>query len=146
MKKFILLTFLLLAFKAASYSQDGPMEAVGFLGGQNLYYLYTSIGLLADSYYNGVYGSDFATRMAKNISDSAVKSKAIFNKLLDSNTMSKADIDRIKDIQDAYDRLVNESDAFISSVEVYNSETSSRFKSYKDKAWERIKDIWIPSD
>jgi hypothetical protein len=122
------------------------MEAIGFLGGQNLYYLYTAIGLLADSYYRGNYDAAFATRMAGNISLSSHRAKEEFNKLLESGLLSKSDADLVKEIEEAYDRIINESDAFVNSVEVNNDETVSRFNKYKENAWKKISSIWSPSD
>ena len=73
MKKNLLIAIFILILSAAAHAQDTRMEAVGFLGGENLYYIYTSIGLLADSYYGGIYGADFAKQLSGYITVSAMK-------------------------------------------------------------------------
>src|SRR5271157_2596755 len=128
MKKAIILTILFLILKAASYTQEQNLEVIGFLGGENLYYLYTSIGLLADAYYGSIYDGDFARKMAGNVSLSARKSRETFRKISDSDKLSPGDRQLTMSIMDAYDKIINEADAFQSSVDVNSQETRDTFK------------------
>ncbi len=146
MKKAIILTILFLVLKAATYTQEQNLEVIGFLGGENLYYLYTSIGLLADSYYGSIYDSGFARKMAGNVSLSARKSRETFRKISDSVKLSPEDRQLAMSIIDAYDKIINEADAFQSSVDVNSQETRDTFKRYKESAWEKIRVIWKSPD
>jgi hypothetical protein len=122
----------------AVFSEDSRIEAVGFLGGQNLYFLYTSIGLLADSFYGGVYDSQFSKNLARDMAVSARKSKETFQKLIDEKTLQDKDAEFGTDIIEAYDTIINEVNAFMSTVDVNNEETVGLFRRYKTKAWEKI--------
>ncbi|MGA2141286.1 MAG: hypothetical protein ABSG94_02590 [Brevinematales bacterium] len=146
MKKSLIISFFILILSAISHAQDARMEAVGFLGGENLYYLYTSIGLLADSYYGGIYGADFAKQMTGYMTISAMKSKETFRKISEGGTLSPGDRELASSIMDCYDMLVNEADAFQSSLEVTNKQTRDTFKIYKGKAWAKIRLIWKSPD
>jgi hypothetical protein len=146
MKKALIVPVFLLILITLSYARDSSLEAVGFLGGQNLYYLFTSIGLLADSYYGNIYDGNFARNMAGNISVSARKAREIFRKLPDSEKLSPDEQVLLSNILSAYESIINEADAFQSTLEVTNQETRDDFERYKDSAWAKIRLIWKPAD
>ncbi len=141
MKKMLFLFILLISAGPAAFTEDSRIEAVGFLGGQNIYFLYTSIGLLADSFYGGVYDSRFSKNLARDMAVSARKSKETFQKLIDEKTLQEKDAEFGANLIEAYDEIINEANAFISTVDVKNDESVEVFRRYKTKAWEKIQYI-----
>lgn len=141
MKRFLFIIFFVFFISAEYLSSDIRLETIGVLGGQNLYFIYTTIGLLADNFNNNIYDSNFSTQLSKDIIASCKRSKNYFQNLLDENILTGNDIQFGNNMVEAYDNLISEANAFISTIESSNSETTKQFNKYKTKAWDKIQSI-----
>ena len=139
MKNFLIKGLLLVILLPVSlFSAGSNMETIGVLSGQNLYFMYTSLSMLADAQEAGIYKSDFTINLAKDIQASSRKSRASLQKLIDDKSLSSGDSDTVKGLLDVYDSLDSLSLAVVNYAESRNTESKKQVDKYRTKSWERI--------
>jgi len=123
------------------FSEDGSLETIGILGGQNVYFIHISTGLLADGFYAGIFDRDYVISMCRDMASSARRSKNSLQKLLDDRAIKEKELQSTKDMVEGYNVVIDEINALIGSAEILNEETRSQFYRYKSKAYEKIQNV-----
>lgn len=144
MIRILLCLFSILFFLQPLNAADSRVEAIGVLGGQNLYFTYTAVGVLADAYKAGVYSSEFTKKLSKEMMASCRKARATIMTLIDDKTLTGADKIFGRLMIDAYDALIDEVNALVSVIETDNSEARKDFESFKSRSWSKIQAVLNP--
>jgi|TARA_B100001971_G_C18172753_1_gene528155 hypothetical protein len=142
MKKIHLILFFILfgtqILSAENKSVETLLETCGVLSAQGVYITYTSIGTLADAYVHGVYDDENTVEV---LSEYILLSEAVneqLNVLLKTGSLHSDDIGFIIDLNNIYELLVSEADAFSKFVTTKNESYLHIYDDSRLKAWARI--------
>ena len=142
MKKIYLILFFIIfgiqILSAQNKSIETLLETCGVLSAQGVYITYTSIGTLADAYVYGVY-DDEAT--AGILSEYILLSEAVneqLNVLLKTGSLHSDDIGFVIDLNNIYELLISEADAFSKFVTTKDESYLHIYDNSRLKAWDKI--------
>tara|TARA_Y100000768_G_scaffold384103_1_gene367500 strand:- start:70 stop:516 length:447 start_codon:yes stop_codon:yes gene_type:complete len=141
MKKFFLIivtVFSINTLSAQNNSINTLLETVGALSAQGIFITYTSIGTLADGYVEGVYDDDFTIEI---LSQYVVVSEAVnnqFNELLRKGDLHGNDIGLIIELNNIYELLISEADAFRNFVMTKDKSYLHIYDDSRVRAWNKI--------
>tara|TARA_Y100001935_G_C16904820_1_gene313485 strand:- start:5 stop:451 length:447 start_codon:yes stop_codon:yes gene_type:complete len=141
MKKLFLIfvtIFSINTLSAQSNSINTLLETVGALSAQGIFITYTSIGTLADGYVEGVYDDDFTIEI---LSQYVVVSEAVnnqFNELLRKGDLHGDDIGLIIELNNIYELLISEADAFRNFVMTKDKSYLHIYDNSRERAWNKI--------
>ena len=141
MKKIFLIfltIFSLNTLSAQNNTINTLLETVGALSAQGIFITYTSIGTLADGYVEGVYDDDFTIEI---LSQYVVVSEAVnnqFNELLRKGDLHGDDIGLIIELNNIYELLISEADAFRNFVMTKDKSYLHIYDNSRERAWNKI--------
>ena len=142
MKKKYLVIFLMLFNVPGLFAQNTSevtlLETCGVLSTQGIYITYSSIGTLADAYAYGVYDDETATGI---LSEYILLSEGVneqLNHVLKMDILHSDDIGFIIELNNIYELLISEADAFSKFITTKNESHIHVYESSRLKAWNKI--------
>ena len=142
MKKIYLTLFFMLCgiqiLSAQNKSTERLLETCGVLSAQGVYITYTSIGTLADAYVYGVYNNEDTAAI---LSEYIILSQAVneqLNVLLKTGILNSDDIGFVIDLNNIYELLISEADAFSRYVTTKDEKYLTIYDDSRLKAWDKI--------
>ncbi len=141
MKKVAFAFIAAVLFITPVWSADIRIESIGALGGQNLYFVYLTLGYVTEAYEKGAADPDSTRDIARNVLSSCKRTRSYFLKLLDQRHLTGEDAQLGKQILDAYDALISQGNALISVIETRNSDTIRQLERSRTSSWGKIETI-----
>jgi hypothetical protein len=141
MKKAIIAAAILIGSFTTLFAGDLAIEAIGVLGGQNLYYSYMTLGFASDKLEKGLSEPNFVAGIARDVSSSCKRSRNYFQKLIDKSLLTGEDAQLGRQIMDAYDSLSSFANSLLSVIETRNTDTLKQFDKYRTSSWGKIQTI-----
>ena len=142
MKKIYLTLFFLIFSIQILFAQNKSVETLletcGVLSAQGVYITYVSIGTLADAYVSDVYDDEDTAGI---LSEYILLSKAVneqLNVLLKTASLHTDDIGFIIGLNNIYELLISEADAFSKFVTTKDESYLHIYDDSRLKAWARI--------
>ena len=142
MKKIYLTLFIIIfgfqILSAQNKSQLALLETCGVLSAQGVYITFTAIGTLTDAYVNNVYNDE---ETAEILADYIYLSETVnkqFNTLLKTGNLHSDDIGFVIDLNNIYELLISEADAFRNYVTTKDESYLHIYDNSRVKAWEKI--------
>ena len=134
----ILLTFGTQTLSAQNKTTETLLETCGVLSTQGVYITYSGIGILADAYVSGVYDDATATEV---LTEYIMLSEAVneqLNTVLKTGILVNEDIDFIIDLNNIYELLISEADAFSKYITTKDESYAHVYDNSRIKAWNEI--------
>lgn len=141
MKKF--LCFLMVLFLAAGatvlFADEDYLYTIGAVEGSNLYMSYLTIGLLGDSFENGVYDAAMAKEITLEVTSLTKNTRETLNNLIETGKVSGDDRTLILEMIQAHDLLEKQAVELVKYTE--NKDVPNDFQFYRKESWNRIAKI-----
>jgi hypothetical protein len=141
MKKKILVSIISIFITIPLFANDLKLEAIGAMGGSNIYLTYISIGVIADCYANGVYEKEQTVNLISSIESQAKVQKDYFDKLSKAGDISADDKAFIKKMIACYNLLIDEAKYLNEFANTGKDSAVKNFDSKRMQAWKSISEI-----
>jgi hypothetical protein len=121
------------------FADDDYLYVIGAVEGSNLYMSYLTIGLLGDSFENGVYDAATAKEITLEVSSLTKNTRDTLNNLIESGKVTGDDRTLILEMIQAHDLLEKQAGELVKYTE--NKSVPNDFQFYRKQSWTMIAKI-----
>ena len=114
------------------------LETCGALSFQGIYITFTAIGTLSDGYTAGMYDKEFASGLMSEYIILSTTVNEQLNTLLKANILSSEDTAFIIELNNIYQLLISEAQAYIDYLASGEESYIYIYDSNRTKAWDKI--------
>ena len=146
MKKYFIITIIFLGLTTTLHAQnktvDTLLETCGVLSAQGVYITYTSIGTLGDAYAYGVYDDETTSTILSEYIGMSEGVNEQLNFVLKSGILNSEDIGFVIELNNIYELLIAEADAFNKFIQTKDESYIHIYESNRTKAWNKISQLF----